>query len=74
MGGGTDHSFALTVDGTAYSWGFSANGRTGHGTEDDIEVPIPINNTAVRDKKLIFAGGGGRFSVLASVADVGEGV
>jgi regulator of chromosome condensation len=29
---GTDYSFALTTDGKAYSWGFTANGRNGQGT------------------------------------------
>jgi len=67
---GTDNSFALTDDGKAYSWGFSANYQTGQGTEDDIETPTLIDNTAVRPKKLTYAGAGGQFSVLASVADV----
>ncbi|KAI1371270.1 RCC1/BLIP-II [Hypoxylon crocopeplum] len=65
---GTDHSFVLTADGKTYSWGFSSDGRTGQGTEDDIEVPTLINSRSVRDKKLIFAGAGGPFSILASVA------
>ncbi|KAK7747479.1 hypothetical protein SLS53_001734 [Cytospora paraplurivora] len=65
---GTDNSFAVTEDGKAYSWGFSANYQTGQGeTEDDIEVPTLIDNTAVRGKKIVFAGAGGQFSVLASV-------
>lgn len=65
---GTDNSFAVTEDGKAYSWGFSANYQTGQGeTEDDIEVPTLIDNTAVRGKKIVFAGAGGQFSLLASV-------
>ncbi|KUI53484.1 Protein pim1 [Cytospora mali] len=65
---GTDNSFAITEDGKAYSWGFSANYQTGQGeTEDDVEVPTLIDNTAVRDKKLVYAGAGGQFSVLASI-------
>ncbi|KAI1881414.1 hypothetical protein JX265_000240 [Neoarthrinium moseri] len=67
---GTDHSFALTVDGKAYTWGFGASGRTGLGNEGDIEIPTLIDNMAVRDRKLIFAGAGGAFSVLASLADI----
>lgn len=66
---GTDHSFSLTAEGKAYSWGFSANYQTGQGTDDDIETPTLIDNTAVREKKLTFAGAGGQYSVLASVAD-----
>ena len=67
---GTDNSFAITTDGKAYSWGFSANYQTGQGTGDDIETPTLIDNTAVRGKKLVFAGAGGQNGVLASVAEV----
>jgi regulator of chromosome condensation len=66
---GTDNSFALTRDGKAYSWGFSANYQTGQGTYEDVETPTVIDNTAVRDKKLVYAGAGGQYSVLASVAE-----
>ncbi|KJR86329.1 uncharacterized protein SPSK_02350 [Sporothrix schenckii 1099-18] len=66
---GTDNTFALTRDGKVYSWGFSGNYQTGQGTIDDIETPTLIDNTAVRDKKLVFAGAGGQFSILASVAE-----
>ncbi|EPE07209.1 rcc1 domain-containing protein [Ophiostoma piceae UAMH 11346] len=66
---GTDNSFALTRDGKVYSWGFSANYQTGQGTIEDIETPTLIDNTAVREKKLVFAGAGGQFSILASVAE-----
>ncbi|KAL1862574.1 hypothetical protein Daus18300_008534 [Diaporthe australafricana] len=65
---GTDHSFALTASGETYSWGFSSNGRTGQGTEDDIKVPTLIDSKAVRGKKLTVAGAGGSFSILACVA------
>ena len=62
---GTDHSVAVARDGKAYSWGFSFNCQTGLGTEEDVEVATMIDNTAVRGKKLVWAGAGGQFSVLA---------
>lgn len=65
---GTDNTFALTREGKVYSWGFSGNYQTGQGTTDDIETPTLIDNTAVREKKLVFAGAGGQFSILASLA------
>ena len=68
MAAGTDNSFALTDDGKVYSWGFSANYQTGQGTSDDIEIPTLIDNTAVREKELVYAGAGGQFSILASYA------
>jgi regulator of chromosome condensation len=66
---GPDHTIALDKDGKAYSWGFSANYQTGQGTDDDINLPTRIENTAVRDTKLVWAGAGGQFSILASLKE-----
>jgi regulator of chromosome condensation len=63
---GPDHTILVNKEGKAYSWGFSANYQTGQGTDDDIVVPTLIDNTAVRDTKLVWAGCGGQYSVLAS--------
>ncbi|KAH8887568.1 RCC1/BLIP-II [Thozetella sp. PMI_491] len=66
---GTDHSLAVTKDGRVYSWGFSANYQTGQGTTDDIEEPTLIDNTAIREKKITWAGAGGQYSIVASVKE-----
>ncbi|XXG95386.1 hypothetical protein Hte_001648 [Hypoxylon texense] len=66
---GTDTSFALDEAGKVYSWGFSANYQTGQGTIDDIEVPTMIDNTAIRDRRIIWAGAGGQFSMIAAAAN-----
>ncbi len=66
---GTDHSLAVTKEGRVYSWGFSANYQTGQGTTDDIEEPTLIDNTAIREKKITWAGAGGQFSIVASVQE-----
>ncbi|KAI1324746.1 RCC1/BLIP-II [Xylariaceae sp. FL0255] len=63
---GVDTSFAIDVNGKVYSWGFSANYQTGQGTTDDIEVPTMIDNSAVRDRKLVWAGAGGQYAVVAA--------
>lgn len=63
---GPDHTIAIDKDGKAYSWGFSANYQTGQGTDDDIPEPTRIENTAVRDTKLTWAGAGGQYSIVAS--------
>ncbi|KAI1101744.1 RCC1/BLIP-II [Jackrogersella minutella] len=65
---GTDTSFALDAAGKVYSWGFSANYQTGQGTTDDIEVPTMIDNSAIRDRQIIWAGAGGQFSIVAAAA------
>ncbi|KAK1979820.1 regulator of chromosome condensation 1/beta-lactamase-inhibitor protein II [Colletotrichum cereale] len=67
---GVDNNFAIDNKGEAHSWGFSANYQTGQGTTEDIETPTTIDNTAVRGKKLVFAGAGGQYSILGGVADV----
>ncbi|KAI1618788.1 regulator of chromosome condensation 1/beta-lactamase-inhibitor protein II [Exophiala viscosa] len=72
---GSDHCIAIDKNGKAYSWGFSTTFQTGLGTDDDVEVATLIDNTAVRDKKLVWAGAGGQFSVIAGLpAPVTNGV
>ena len=66
---GPEHNIVITKSGHAYSWGFSANYQTALGTEDDVEEPTHINNTAVKDKKLLKAFGGGQFGVIIAAAD-----
>ncbi|KAI9809253.1 MAG: hypothetical protein M1825_002544 [Sarcosagium campestre] len=70
---GVDNSFAVTTDGDVYSWGFSANYRTGLGTDDSVEVATVIKNKALTGKKLTFAACGGQFSVLAGPATLSNG-
>lgn len=67
---GSEHCIAITRDGKAYSWGFSANYQTGLGTDSDVEEATMIDNTAVRGKKLNWAGAGGQFSVMTVLAKV----
>ncbi|GAP89474.1 putative rcc1 domain-containing protein [Rosellinia necatrix] len=66
---GVDTSFVIDNTGHVYSWGFSANYQTGQGTTDDIEVPTKIDNTAIRDRDIIWAGAGGQYSMLAAKHD-----
>jgi regulator of chromosome condensation len=64
---GSDHNLMITSDGKAYSWGFNANYQCGQGPDtDDISVATLIDNSAVRNKKLSWAGAGGQYSMLAS--------
>ena len=67
---GSDHSIAIDTDGRPWSWGFSATYQTGQGTSDDIEVATIVENTAVRGKKLNWAGAGGQFSVFTEPVTV----
>ncbi|KAF2226392.1 regulator of chromosome condensation 1/beta-lactamase-inhibitor protein II [Elsinoe ampelina] len=65
----SDHCIAITRNGQAYSWGFSANYQTGLGSDDDTEVATLIDNTAVRGKKLLGAHTGGQFGILTAAAN-----
>jgi len=66
---GVDNSFAVTEDGKVYSWGFSGNYQTGQGTTDDIETPTLIDNTAIRNRQIVFAGAGGQYSILGALQE-----
>ena len=68
---GSDHCVAISKDGKAYSWGFSATYQTGLGQDDDVEEATLIDNTAVRGQRLVWAGAGGQFSVIAASAKDG---
>lgn len=59
----------ITGEGDAYSWGFSANYRTGQGTEEAIMQATKVENTAVKGNKLTFVGCRGQFTVLAGPAE-----
>ncbi|KAF1812923.1 RCC1/BLIP-II [Eremomyces bilateralis CBS 781.70] len=66
---GPDHTLVVTTEGKAYSTGFNANYQLGIGNDDDVTTMTLIDNTAVRERSLNWAGAGGQFSVLTAVAD-----
>jgi regulator of chromosome condensation len=63
---GSDHNVAITKDGRAYSWGFSGTFQCGQGDEEEIRVATLIDNTALRNQMMVWAGAGGQYSVFAS--------
>ena len=63
---GSDNNFAVTAEGKTYSWGFNATYQCGQGTHDDIEVARLMNGKQIRDEKIIWAGAGGQYGMLAS--------
>ncbi|QKX64150.1 uncharacterized protein TRUGW13939_11323 [Talaromyces rugulosus] len=65
---GTDHSFAITKDGKAYSWGFNTQHQAGHTTDDEIEEPTLLGNKHVTGKRLVSATAGGQFSIVAGLS------
>ncbi|TVY43384.1 Protein pim1 [Lachnellula subtilissima] len=63
-----DNSIAVTAEGKAYSWGFSANYRTGLGTDETVKEATLLAKGDIANRKITFAGCGGQFSILAGPA------
>lgn len=62
---GTDHNVTINTAVQAHSWGFNANYQCGHDAgSDEIDEPTRIENTAVEDRDLIWAGTGRQFSMM----------
>jgi len=69
IGCGTYHNIAISREGHAYSWGFGGVYQTGLGPSgaEKVESPTRIVNTATEGVRMVFADGGGQFSVLAGI-------
>ncbi|TGO64875.1 hypothetical protein BCON_0005g00730 [Botryotinia convoluta] len=65
VAGAIDNSIVLTEDGKVWAWGYGENYRTGLGSDDTTWTPALIENSAIKGKKITFAGCGGQFSVIA---------
>lgn len=64
---GSDHSLAVTKDGRAFSWGFNDGGQCGQGTDNDVKTATLISSAVIRDQRVVWAGAGGRYGMLAVV-------
>lgn len=62
---GIDNCITIDDDGKAWSWGYGENYRTGLGSDETAWTPTVIENSAVKGKKMTFAGCGGQFSIIA---------
>ncbi len=70
LGLGTDHSFVITKEGEAYSWGFNVQKQAGQpGDIDEVVLPTLLSNKYVDGKRLVLASAGGQFSIVAGVHD-----
>jgi regulator of chromosome condensation len=63
---GSDHSLLVDSKGNAYSWGFNATYQCGQDTDDDVLIAKQVDVEDVRDRKIVWAGGGGQYSMFAS--------
>ncbi|KAF2863887.1 RCC1/BLIP-II [Piedraia hortae CBS 480.64] len=62
----SETSFAITDNGKVYSWGFSTCYQTGTGSDDVVEEATLIDNTAIRDVKVVGAFPGGQYGILTA--------
>ncbi|CUS10854.1 unnamed protein product, partial [Tuber aestivum] len=69
IGCGTDHNIAISIEGQAYSWGFSGSYQTGLGpdADDEIMTPTRIENTTTRGIRMTFTAASRQFSLLAGI-------
>jgi len=71
---GSDHCIAITKEHKAYSWGFNNDRQTGQGPKvkgedvDEVEVATLLDPPSIKDKKLVWAGAGGQFGLVAAAA------
>ena len=68
---GAEHSLALTVDGTVYSWGSGASGQLGNNTTANSSTPVAVNTTGtpMAGKAVVQIDAGGKHS--AALAEDG---
>lgn len=64
---GTETSYLVTEKGHAYAWGSNCNFQCGVGISEDILFPRRLDNSVVINRKIIFAGAGGQYGMLAAV-------
>jgi regulator of chromosome condensation len=66
---GSSHNLAIhKKDQSVWSWGFGEMYQTGHGPPArDTPFPTKIENSAVRDVKIVELGCGAQFSVIGGV-------
>lgn len=57
-------SFALTEDGSVYSWGMGTNHQLGHGNDDDCHVPHRIEGNFSNSWKAFKVSGGGQHTLI----------
>lgn len=71
---GIDNSVAISANGQAYAWGYSQSYRTGLRTEESVQAPTLITNSAIKTRKITFAACGGQFLILVGQAPAINGV
>lgn len=61
---GNDVSFAVTEEGSLYSWGMGTNSQLGHGNEDDCHIPRLVEGNFAKSWKALKVSGGGQHTLV----------
>lgn len=63
---GSAHNIAVLSDGKAYAWGFNDGYRCAVGDDmvDDVVEPHRIENKLMKERKIVWAGAGGQYSLV----------
>eukprot|EP00455_Lapot_gusevi_P028562 TRINITY_DN3051_c0_g2_i4.p1 TRINITY_DN3051_c0_g2~~TRINITY_DN3051_c0_g2_i4.p1 ORF type:complete len:430 (+),score=147.97 TRINITY_DN3051_c0_g2_i4:52-1341(+) len=64
IGGGGQHSLAVTANGDLYSWGFGEMLQLGTGEEDDQVVPVLVEGQQLETRRVLEARGGAQHTIL----------
>ena len=65
---GTDHTLFVNADGQAYATGYGFDGQLGLKSTDDVSVAQQLTGNAIKERKIFWAGAGGRFSIITGAA------
>lgn len=63
----SEHTLAITTDEKAYTWGLNLTKQIGH-KEEEVELPAPLTNPSIVDKRFVWAGAGAQYSMLGELA------
>jgi len=55
---GAEHTVAITSNGTLFTWGWAEHGQLGHGNEESIDVPKPVEALKDYCVQRVACGGG----------------
>ena len=68
----SEHSLAVTADHQVYTWGLNLTKQLGQ-KEDEVEVVTPLSHKSIVGKRIVWAGAGAQYSMLAELADPDSG-
>ncbi|XP_055953741.1 regulator of chromosome condensation-like isoform X2 [Argiope bruennichi] len=60
-------SFAITEEGSLYSWGMGTNHQLGHGNDDDCHIPRLVEGNFINSWKALKVSGGGQHTLILAI-------